>query len=245
MARIHRPHLKSGYIESVEFEQTSDRDGKPDWVMVYVPGPKAKAEFQGFAVKGGPRILEIESPTPLFDQAEKRSGQLERELIERGVKPDVAAKLVSEHPEERIRRQIEQLAWRCSTKRSPDDPAAYLVAAITEDYPAPAKFESQADKAKREEAKRDEIRRDAEETRKRQAARAAEMEQRAQIDAYIKGLSPEARAKLDRDALEHAAPDARASYEGAKQDFLKTPLLKFIRDAYVRRLLKLPEPADG
>ena len=64
MARIHRPHLKSGYIESVEFEQTTDRDGKPDWLMVYVPGPKARAEFRAFTKRGGPRTLEIEQAPP-------------------------------------------------------------------------------------------------------------------------------------------------------------------------------------
>jgi hypothetical protein len=54
MAKLHAPHLRSGYLAGVEFEATIDRDGRLDWAMIYTPGPKAQAEFQGFTRKGGP-----------------------------------------------------------------------------------------------------------------------------------------------------------------------------------------------
>src|SRR5512135_730969 len=38
MAKIHAPHRKSGYLAGVEFEATTDREGRPDWTMVYEPG---------------------------------------------------------------------------------------------------------------------------------------------------------------------------------------------------------------
>ena len=41
-------------------EQTVDGDGRPDWVMLYVPGPKARAEYRAFARRGGPAVLEVE-----------------------------------------------------------------------------------------------------------------------------------------------------------------------------------------
>ena len=41
---------------------TTDRDGKPDWVMVYVPGSKARAEFAGFTKRGGPRVSKSSPP---------------------------------------------------------------------------------------------------------------------------------------------------------------------------------------
>ena len=60
MARIHAPHLKSGYIARVQYEQTVDGDGRPDWIMLYVPGPKARAEYRAFTRRGGPTVLEVE-----------------------------------------------------------------------------------------------------------------------------------------------------------------------------------------
>ena len=62
MAKIHAPHRKSGYLAGVEFEATTDREGRPDWTMVYEPGPKAKAEHLAFTTRGGPVVLEIEPP---------------------------------------------------------------------------------------------------------------------------------------------------------------------------------------
>jgi hypothetical protein len=48
MYKVHKPHLVSGYLTKVQFEATTDSDGKPDWVMSYIPGPKARAEFKAF-----------------------------------------------------------------------------------------------------------------------------------------------------------------------------------------------------
>ena len=47
MAKIHAPHRKSGYLAGVEFEATTDREGRPDWTMVYEPGPKAQGRAPG------------------------------------------------------------------------------------------------------------------------------------------------------------------------------------------------------
>ena len=64
MTKIHRPHLQSGYIAKVDYEQTANGDGQPDWVMLYTPGPKARAEYRAFASRGGPAVLEVE-PLPI------------------------------------------------------------------------------------------------------------------------------------------------------------------------------------
>ncbi len=48
MNKVHRPHRESGYIAKVDFQQTTDGD-LPDWVMLYMPGPKARAEYRTFA----------------------------------------------------------------------------------------------------------------------------------------------------------------------------------------------------
>jgi len=48
MYKVRKPHLRSGYIESVSYEATTDSEGNPDWIMKYVPGPKARAEYKTF-----------------------------------------------------------------------------------------------------------------------------------------------------------------------------------------------------
>jgi hypothetical protein len=48
MYKVHKRHLVSGYLTKAQFEVTTDSDGKPDWTMSYIPGPKARAEFKAF-----------------------------------------------------------------------------------------------------------------------------------------------------------------------------------------------------
>lgn len=48
MYKIHKPHLDSGYIASVQYSGGKDDEGKIDWLMCYKPGPKARAEYQAF-----------------------------------------------------------------------------------------------------------------------------------------------------------------------------------------------------
>lgn len=48
MYKIHQPHIKSGYISQVSYQKIRDAEGNVDWVMSYVPGPQAVAEFERF-----------------------------------------------------------------------------------------------------------------------------------------------------------------------------------------------------
>lgn len=48
MDHVHKPHLRSGYLEKVEYRQTVDAEGQVDWIIIYYPGPKARAEFGYF-----------------------------------------------------------------------------------------------------------------------------------------------------------------------------------------------------
>ena len=61
MSEVHKLHLQSGYLKAVRFESRLDQDGNADWMMYYVPGPKARAEYQAFARKE--RALEAEAHT--------------------------------------------------------------------------------------------------------------------------------------------------------------------------------------
>src|SRR3954470_6594911 len=155
MNKLHAPHRKSGYIQGVEFERTADRDGKPDWLMVYTPGPKARAEYRAFTRRGGPKTLEIEPPRPaLAPPAGPGPSPLERELIGRGVTASTAAELVAEYPEGRIIAQVEHFDWLEAQhpKKVKESPGGYLADSIRKDYAAPEGFVSQAERTKREEA---------------------------------------------------------------------------------------------
>src|SRR5436190_12910371 len=54
MYKIHKPHLDSGYLKSVAIDPARDAEGQPDWAMLYVPGPRARAEFLSFTRKQNP-----------------------------------------------------------------------------------------------------------------------------------------------------------------------------------------------
>jgi hypothetical protein len=63
MYKVHKPHLTSGYLASVRYEATTDAEGYPDWMMSYVPGPKARAEYAAFNARPGRRPA-LPAPSP-------------------------------------------------------------------------------------------------------------------------------------------------------------------------------------
>lgn len=248
MNKLHAPHKKSGYIASVEFEQTTDHDGKPDWSMLYTPGPKARAEFRAFDKKGGPKTLVIEQAPPALELAlhQVEPTPLERELIARGVTPSTAAELVATYPEEKISAQVEHLDWlrEKHPKKVTESPAGFLVKSIRGDYAAPTGFESKATRTAREEAKREGQRREAEARRLKEENRRRDLETQARITAYLSGLTAQEQEQLDAEALEAAEPEMRASLEQATRE-TRRMLLRLVRESHVRRILGLSEPAEG
>jgi len=67
MYKIHRPHLASGYLKAIRYQQSIDAEGNMDWIMLYMPGPKAKAEYQTFTRSG--RVIEA-SPEAIGEEVE-------------------------------------------------------------------------------------------------------------------------------------------------------------------------------
>ena len=51
MYKVHLPHRETGYIIKVDYQQTTDAEGKSDWEMFYTPGPKAMVEYQAFTIR--------------------------------------------------------------------------------------------------------------------------------------------------------------------------------------------------
>ncbi|MBV8608868.1 MAG: replication initiator protein A [Singulisphaera sp.] len=177
-------------------------------------------------------------PAPAEAQpAEPEPTGLERELVERGVTGSVAADLVRDFPEDRIRRQVEVVDWLRETKpKRIKDLGAYLAQAIREDYAAPAGFEGRVERAARETAARAAHDREVE----AREAKAREREERDRVRAYWEALPPERRAALDAAALAGADPADRAAYAAATAPPVRRMLQAGLRDAHLRRLLGLP-----
>lgn len=244
MNKVHRPHKESGYIIQVDFQQSTDPDGLPDWIMHYQPGPKARAEFRAFTKRGGPTVLEMEpsDAVPLLDISGMT--ELEGELIQRGVTPATATELVREHAEEKIRAQIERLDWIAEKKPAKvDDPPAYLVGAIRNDYAPPKGFVSKADRQRRQEAKQAKERQAAEDRRRKQQEEAQERAQQLRDTAYWESLTAEQQTGLQAKADAEAAPGQLASETGP----LKRMGQHIRRNAYIRAMLDGQEltPAEG
>lgn len=54
MWKLHRPHIEAGYLlPRVRFEATGDAAGSPDWLMLYTPGPQARAEYAALTRQRG------------------------------------------------------------------------------------------------------------------------------------------------------------------------------------------------
>ncbi|MGH8498677.1 MAG: hypothetical protein ACRERV_07720 [Methylococcales bacterium] len=164
--KIHRPHIQSGYIKAVDFEETTDAAGAIDWVMWYTPGRKAKAEFRRFNTKEGkeldkqqreqPRLVSGEFLPPaafealtIHDQNEEEESTLINRLVGEGVTGNVARELVREDAAE-CERQLDALPHRDRVK----DTGAYLVRAIRDKYAMPPKMEETKRKEQEAEARK-------------------------------------------------------------------------------------------
>ena len=252
MAKIHSPHKKNGYITDIEFEQTTDKNGRPDWLMLYTPGPKAKGEYQAFTKRGGSKVLEIETtPAPPEPKPEPKPAprpeptQLELELINRGVTAATAREILAEYPEERIRRQLEHADFLVETgTREISNRGAYLAKAIRDDFAPPPGFEPKADREKRREAEETKRRKEQEEARRNMAEEARERAVQAEILKYWNDLSLDEQTKLEAEALDQAEAELVSSYR--QMQVTRNPLapmyLKRIREAHIRKLLGIPSP---
>jgi hypothetical protein len=194
MARVHRPHKKSGYLASVAYDPIKDDEGKPDWLLRYQPGPKAWAEYQTFNRRKGkptsaapePEAGEISPPAtptpatqlhpvPVVDE------ELLKALTDCGMYQPVArtvlAGLTTIEQLERLNDCIDY--WRTVPgERGP----GLLHHLITSGEPLPATFQTRRQRREREEAKKA---RDAAATRQMQLEQAYEDYRRTAVDAGI------------------------------------------------------------
>jgi len=249
MYKIHTHHRKSGYIAGVDFDQTIDSDGQPDWIMLYTPGPRARAEYGAFARRGGPVMLEVEPtrigpdtspPEPEQLLLELETPPLARELIQRDIHKSKAIELVQRHPAETIQAKIDVFDWLMEKhdKRAAKSPAGYLVKSIENGYKTPSGYISRSEREQQAENQRQAARAAAAERRRTQTEDARQEERHREEDAYWSKLTPTGQAELEARALAEAGEEDQQTYATLKR--LRgggKSYLADIRRAYIRTLI--------
>lgn len=155
MYRLHKPHLESGYIETINFEKLRSEDGEQDWLFTYTAGRKAKGEHT-FATtrKPLPRAKEIKSnsaqpslipnePHPAlipdiklsFSEAEEN---LVSKMREFGVAESKARSLVKSH-REAVEQEIPVFPHRL-LGGAVKNVSGLFIKAVEEDYVAPQNY---------------------------------------------------------------------------------------------------------
>ena len=146
--KLHRPHIESGYLKTVDFEEVTDAEGYPDWIIRYTPGSKAKREYREFtkkeaALKPAPYLVPATSPDPPRGTADRAGAVVKDPLMARRVERlmatgfgrSAATDLAAEYPDE-CDRQLDALPLRDMSDKP--NPVGWLRCAIRERYSTPA-----------------------------------------------------------------------------------------------------------
>jgi len=256
MYKVHRPHLRSGYVESVSYEPTTDSEGNADWVMKYIPGPKAKAEYKTF----NPRKTTAAEVT----NTEKDQAEIVTELTQQKLElPEDSTTLQAEelvqyfyrhfhgvkkpHPSSK---DIEQAA-ELIAQHGPDQ-AKYVVdfshRAAQETNYKPQTFSGIIQYTSRALADYEEKTR-AEEARQKSELRRQEKEQREleksekeeqELDRFRRSLPPEEQERIDKEVVENLKSDSliRRLLREQDGDPLASPSIRAAFKAEQRAILK-------
>lgn len=183
MYKVHAPHLRSGYLAGVEFQEQQTASGEPDWLMLYTPGRKAQAEFREASrrpllraakatkPRAGTLVLppvapaEPQAAVPPATQtgeADDASEQLVSKLVAFHVTEVTARELVRDY-RRAVELQLKALPHRNTGKIK--ELAPWLIQAIKDNYELPEGFKRTLEKE--EEVRRQLAKKEAEQTRQR------------------------------------------------------------------------------
>ena len=257
MKEVHVPHMESGYLQAVEFRETTDREDRPDWEMLYTLGDRARGEYGTLTGRKSqvrrprhPRqlALPLTTPEPVIATAPKPEKN-EPPAYAAAIMPDAeapdaqvlaltdqlmahgmgqgAAALYAKAKPDECRRQLEYLPHITEFKSSK---GAYLRSAIEEGYGPPKGYE-EAKKAQAARAKAE-----ARDT----AAKARRSHQEAHQSAYDAYMGE----CLDR--LETTAPEAYSAFcaweEKDRHFWVRGPMAA--KDYAQQRIATYDEPED-
>jgi hypothetical protein len=162
MYKVHRQHLQSHYLAKVWLEAATDDEGNADWVMHYIPGAKARAEYATFTRKG--QLVELKPDDAITKSSEQSLGSARpkkkikssapkqevdesvlRELVRRGITEARARKLLAGLPTDHF--ILDQLEWGDALirKASPGtyrNPPGFYIYLIESNVLVPENFET-------------------------------------------------------------------------------------------------------
>jgi hypothetical protein len=240
MYKVHAPHLRSGYLSKVEFQEQQTESGERDWLILYTPGRKAQAEFQqasrkprllprpraGKATKPSRETPAATSPAPTEPQAPTQIGaaddageQLVSKLMAFHVGEATARELVRDY-RRAVELQLRALPHRNTGKIK--DLAPWLIQAVRENYELPEGMKAALEKE--EEVRRQLAKKEAEQTRqrRREALRPAYYD-------FLRGREAEHRSERQKaysSFLEHEAGErGEIEQSGVFKAKLKAKLL--------------------
>jgi hypothetical protein len=163
-----------------------------------------------------------------------------RALVGRGVSRAKAEDLIHLHGPERIQQKLEIFDWMAERKdkRIGKNPAGWLVKAVEDDYTPPKGFESREARRAREDAQRERDRQAAEETRRRREEERRRVEDAKAVDAYLAGLTPQERARIEAEAISRAPEEVRRNLASPELALLRGSLQKMALRVYVAEKIK-------
>ena len=162
MYKVHQPHKQSGYLDQVRYEPMQDGEGRPDWLMHYVPGPKARNEYEFFMGKPG---LEGEAEDMAGDMDRPETeviwvtpqAECKREIVaamvKRGIGEKQAQALLAELPEgQAVLEQLEYADYRiaCEPLGTFRNPPGFYISVLRDNTPVPESFETSRKRGERE-----------------------------------------------------------------------------------------------
>ncbi len=227
MYKVYVPHLKSGYISKVEFQEQRNDRGALDWLMLFTPGSKAKAEHSAAQGKSRtPRqskpataLPKSESP-PTKREATPEPDPLATQLIGFRIGEQTAQELVRDYRKS-VELQLTALPHRNLNKIR--DLASWLVVAIKENHELPQAVTKAL--AKEDESKEAKARRGEAEARNREEAdrKAAYYDYLRKKASQVERKKPVDYQSFLRDAAaQRAALENDSSHKGqAKKIYLR------------------------
>ncbi len=238
MYKVHAPHRESGYIAKIDLEETSDRDGNPDWEMWYTPGPRAIAEHQAFSRRGlepGTPASHAVPPKIPVKSPQQQSLPLTEyepvvvELTRRGIAEKKVRELLSNlEPGQEVMDQIE---WTDATiSKAPagkfHNPPGLYVAVIRDNIPPPKNFVSTRKRRLWEESKQ---------AQNVELARQAELE--IQYEEYINATVDTYLGELPVEQHEQMIADARQQLKRTYRTMTEAQLTA-MSESWVRAQVK-------
>jgi hypothetical protein len=150
MYKVHQPHRESGYLAAIEFEEVKDADGQLDWLMTYMPGPKAQREHDFFTGK----TPSLPEPPAIAETVSPEERELIGEMMKRGIDEKQARAILDGRAKDQdIVEQLEYADWRIANSPAETfhNPAGFYISVLKENTPVPENFDSSRKRRERRE----------------------------------------------------------------------------------------------